>query len=327
MNARMSEAFGCKNSLIVVEGRFVPREPVTPQGMLTTLKHLLGASRSLDDGYYFIIKDAMDCLDSEREWYARDLLQLALARCERVHGALPNDEATLSRLLFQRYQGELRAGGYPVQRLREMVLGPDSPDSTESYTEEHRPFRSDASRSRDSEWFVVEGEEDRRDRYRMSSMGSVSDPELWMEIHHFESDSGERPGDTDHSGDHNNGGEEPDGEPGFDDDGEGPDIEPGPFAAIIQRLSREAARTGEPRPGGPRDPLTYPPIQQDEMQGAYPGAGVDLTPYSTFEKVTRMSECYHARLIECEYTNEPERYEEILREIKRLEDYKSWLMM
>ena len=32
-----------------------------------------------------------------------------------------------------------------------------------------------------------------------------------------------------------------------------------------------------------------------------------------------MIECYHARLVECEYTNEPEKYEEILREIGRLE--------
>ena len=75
------------------------------------------------------------------------------------------------------------------------------------------------------------------------------------------------------------GGEEPDGEPGFGDDGEGPDFEPGPFTAMVQRLNREAARVGVPRPGGPRDPVTYPPIQQDEMQGVYPGAGVDLTPY------------------------------------------------
>ena len=307
--------------MTIVEGRFVPREPVTPQGMLTTLKHLLGASRSLDDGYYFTIKDAMDRLDSDEEWRARDLLQVALARCERVHGALPNNEATLSRFLFQRYQKELRAAGYPVQRLRDMVLGPDSPDSTESYTEEHRPFRSDASRSRDSERLEVEGEEDRRVTYRMSSMGSVSAPELWMEIHHFESDDEERSGDTGRGGErNNNGGEEPDGEPGFGDGGEGPDFEPGPFTAMVQMMNREAARVGVPRPGGPRDPVTYPPIQQDEMQGAYPGAGVDLTPYSTYEKVTRMIECYHARLVECEYANEPDRYEEILREIKRLEE-------
>ena len=188
-----------------------------------------------------------------------------------------------------------------------------------SYTIEV-PFNSNASRSRGSEQFEVEGEENRRVRYRMSSMGSVSDPELWREINHGGSEDGERSRDTDRGGDHNNnGGEEPDGEPGFGDGGEGPDFEPGPFTAMVQRLKREAARVGVPRPGGPRDPVTYPPIQQDEMQGVYPGAGVDLTPSSTYEKVTRMIECYHARLVECEYANEPERYEEILREIRRLE--------
>ena len=150
-------------------------------------------------------------------------------------------------------------------------------------------------------------------------MGSVSDPELWMQVHHFDSDSGERSGDTDHGLDHNNDAEEPDGEPSGDD-GEGPDFAPGPWRAIIQRLTREAAHTGRPRPGGPRDPLTYPPIQQDEMQGVYPGARVDLTPYSSYERLTRMIECYNARLVECEYNNNPERCEEILKEIQYLED-------
>ena len=189
-----------------------------------------------------------------------------------------------------------------------MVYGPDEETSEDRHRGEERsesyqssytievPFNSNASRSHDSERLEVEEEEDRRMRYRMSSVDSVSDRELWMELNH--------------------GGEEPDGEP----DGDGPDFEPGPFTAMVQRVSREAARVGEPRPGGRRDPVTYPPIQQDEMQGAYPGAGVDMTPYSTYEKVTRMIECYNARLVECEYNNNPERYEEILREIHRLEE-------
>ena len=57
------------------------------------------------------------------------------------------------------------------------------------------------------------------------------------------------------------------------------------------------------------------------MQGVvYPGAGVNLAPYSNYERVTRMIECYNARLVECEYHNDPEEYENILREIERLED-------
>ena len=107
----------------------------------------------------------------------------------------------------------------------------------------------------------------------------------------------------------------PDSEPSLS--GEGPDFVPGPFSAIIQRLTREAAQQGEGRPEQVvRDPLTYPPIQEDEMQGVYPRAGVDLTPYSSYERVTRMIECYKARLVECEYHNDPEEYENILREIE-----------
>ena len=45
-----------------------------------------------------------------------------------------------------------------------------------------------------------------------------------------------------------------------------------------EREGNHGNNDAEEPDGGPREPLTYPPIQQDEMQGAYPGAGVDLTP-------------------------------------------------
>ena len=115
------------------------------------------------------------------------------------------------------------------------------------------------------------------------SLGSVSDPEVWMRIHHFESEGEERSEATGHSrngqsetseewarneahGDEANVDSgryaEPDSEPSLS--GEGPDFVPGPFSAIIQRLTREAAQQGERRPEGVvRDPLTYPPIQED----------------------------------------------------------------
>ena len=325
----------------VVEGNYVPRQPVTPDGVRTTLRHLLAASRALDSGSYVSLREAFNCLDGPHERRARRLLNDMLYAWERRHGRLPDVPGDVSLQLLERYVWELRRCCYPVLRLEEMVYGSEAEPSEDTHrgdeaSESHYssytiegPFNSNASRSRDSEQcegegrdserFEVEGEEDRLVRYRMSSMGSVRDPELWREINHVGSDDGERSRDTGHGDDRNNGGEEPDGEPGFGDDGEGPDFEPGLFTAMVQRLSREAGCVGVPRPGGQRDPVTYPPIQQDEMQGAYPGAGVDLTPYSTYEKVTRMIECYHARLVECEYTNEPERYEEILREIRRLE--------
>ena len=286
----------CKVALMfatVVEGDYVPRQPVTPDGVRTTLRHLLAASRTLDSGSYVSLREAFNCLDGPNEQRARRLLNDMLYAWERRHGRLPDVPGDVSRQLLERYAWELRRFGYPVLRLEEMVYGPGGEPSEDthqgdegselhysSYTIE-APFNSNASRSRDSERFVVEGDEDRRDRYRMSSMGSVSDPELWREINHAGSDDGERSPDVSHSGEHNNGGEEPDGEPGFDDDGEGPDFEPGPFTAMVQRLSREASHVGEPPLCGPRDPVTYPPIQQDEMQGVYPGAGIDLTPSST----------------------------------------------
>ena len=301
----------------LVEGTFVPRETVTYQGMVTTLQHILAACRSLEDGYYLTISDALGWLDTDQELLARDNLNQALRRCEQRYGSLPGDAPTLSRYLLRRYRSTLREAGYPVLRLEEMVEGPSEAASTLSSTEEHhRPFRSDASRSHTSEEFVVETDEDRVIRYRAISLGSASDPDLWMRVNHFGSEGEERDEASMDSGNY----AEPDSEPSLS--GEGPDFVPGPFLAIIQRLTREAAQQGERRPeGAVREPLTYPPLQEDELQGVgYPGAGVNLAPYSNYERVTRMIECYNARLVECEYHNDPEEYENILREIERLED-------
>jgi len=301
----------------LVEGTFVPRETVTYQGMVTTLQHILAACRSLEDGYYLTISDALGWLDTDQELLARDNLNQALRRCEQRYGSLPGDAPTLSRYLLRRYRSTLREAGYPVLRLEEMIEGPSEAASTLSSTEEHhRPFRSDASRSHTSEEFVVETDEDRVIRYRAISLGSASDPDLWMRVNHFESEGEERDEASVDSGNY----AEPDSEPSLS--GEGPDFVPEPFLAIIQRLTREAAQQGERRPVGVvREPLTYPPIQEDELQGVvYPGAGVNLAPYSNYERVTRMIECYNARLVECEYHNDPEEYENILREIERLED-------
>ena len=309
----------------VVEGHYVPRQPVTPDGVKTTLKHLLAASRTLDSGEFETLREAFNCLDGPQEQRAKRLLNDMLYAWEGRHGRLPEIPGDLSRQLLERYAWELRQCGYPVLRLEEMVYGPDEETSEDRHREEESesyqssytievPFNSNASRSRDSERFEVEGDEDRRVRYRMSSIDSVSDRQLWREVNHVGGENNEMSRDTSRGGEHNNGNGEPDGEPGLGEEGEGP------FTALVQRVIREAARVGEPRPGGVRDPVTYPPIQQDEMQGAYPGAGVDLTPYSAHEKITRMIECYSARLVECEYNNNPERYEEILREIRRLEE-------
>ena len=105
----------------------------------------------------------------------------------------------MSRYLLRRYRSTLREAGYPILRLEEMVEGPSEAESALSSTEEHRPFRSDASRSHTSEELIVETDEDRVIRYRAMSLGSVSDPELWMRVHHFESEGEERSEATDHS--------------------------------------------------------------------------------------------------------------------------------
>ena len=114
----------------LVEGTFVPRETVTYQGLVTTLQHILAACRSLEDGYFFTISDALGWLDTDQELRARENLNQALQRCEQRYGRLPEDAPTLSRYLLRRYRSTLREAGYPILRLEEMVKGPSEAEST-----------------------------------------------------------------------------------------------------------------------------------------------------------------------------------------------------
>ena len=97
----------------VVEGRFVARQPVTPQGVRSTLQHLLAASRTLDTGSYLTLQQALNFLDTPNEERARRLLNDLLYTVERDQGRLPDEPGELSRLLLQRYSGVLRSAGYP----------------------------------------------------------------------------------------------------------------------------------------------------------------------------------------------------------------------
>ena len=118
--------------MTVVEGNYTPRERVTAYGVNQTVKHLLAAARSLDDGFYFIVKDALDYLGGPEEHKAVKLLNDMLDSVERAHGPLPTENGDLSRLLLQRYKEVLQDAGYPVLRIEEMVYGPDDNWESES---------------------------------------------------------------------------------------------------------------------------------------------------------------------------------------------------
>ena len=72
----------------VVEGNYVPRQPVTLDGVKTTLKHLLAASRTLDSGDFETLREAFNCLDGPQEQRAKRLLNDMLYAWERRHGRL-----------------------------------------------------------------------------------------------------------------------------------------------------------------------------------------------------------------------------------------------
>ena len=317
--------------MTVVEGSYTPRERVTPYGINQTLKHLLGAAKSLDDGFYFAVKDALDYLDGPEERKAVKLLGDMVKRVERTHGPLPTENGDMSKMLLQRYREVLRDAGYPVLRLEEMVFGPDDNwESESSYTVE-QTFNENASRSRDDTTEHSGGEGDSRDghgrgettserrrRYLNSSLSEVSSPEMWQSLHHWESSSTEEW--TRREGQH---GEGQRGEGGEEETM----VEPTPDGENLSEYGGGRFNAFEPEgePGdhgrGVRYPLTFPELTEDELSGVrYPGNGIDLSPFSEYERVCRMCKCYEVRIEAAVVNNDYETYERLSVELAQVED-------
>ena len=110
----------------IMENRFVPRERVTSEGRRKTLVHLLAASKCLDDGFYFIVKDAFKYLDSDQEHRAKELLDNMVRSHIHRHGSIETGMDAAGRQLLERYRGVLQASGYPVLRLEEMYGYPEA---------------------------------------------------------------------------------------------------------------------------------------------------------------------------------------------------------
>ena len=112
--------------MTVMEGRYVPRQPVTSEGVRKTLIHLWAASECLDDGYYFEVKDAFAYLDTDQEDRAKGLLDDMVKSHVHRRGPISTEMDATGRLLLERYKGTLREAGYPVLRLEEMYGYPEA---------------------------------------------------------------------------------------------------------------------------------------------------------------------------------------------------------
>ena len=313
--------------MTVLEGSYTPRERVTPYGINQTLKHLLGAAKSLDDGFYFVVKDALDYLDGPEERKAVKLLGDMVSRVERVHGPLPEENGDMSKMLLRRYREVLRDAGYPVLRLEEMVFGPnDNWESESSYTVE-QSFRADASRSHDSSPDRETGSQRLR-RYQQSTMAEVSDPEYWLSLGHFESSSTEEWTHREALQADNGDGEEGQGEEG--PRGEGGEeetlAEPTPEGEALSEHGGGRFNVFEPEgePSehgcGVRHPLTVPELTDNEVNGVrYPDHGIDLSPFSDYERVCRMCRCLEMRIEMAVVNNDYETYEMLSRELGQME--------
>ena len=95
--------------MTVMEGRYVPRQPVTSEGVRKTLIHLWAASQCLDDGYYFVVTDSFAYLDTDQEDRAKGLLDDMVKSHIHRHGQIPTGMDATGRLLLERYKGTLRS--------------------------------------------------------------------------------------------------------------------------------------------------------------------------------------------------------------------------
>ena len=248
---------------------------------------------------------------------------------ERQNGRFPEENGDVSKLLYQRYKNVLRMAHYPVLRLEEMVMGPDyfseegdsddqrrdggesSGRRNRSQTTE-RTFNSAASRSRDSS-----GGEDEMEsaRYLRDGLEEVSSPEYWDWLHTYESTSDRSSGDEPLNAEMFAKGQSSTSESWAHRESRG---EPLRLDGALQRESGallpesgEAREHGEGR-RGVRVPLTYPPLTRDELDGTrYPGQGVDLQPFSDYERMARLSECLDLQMEQAVVENNYELYENL----------------
>ena len=79
---------------------------------------------------------------------------------------------------------------------------------------------------------------------------------------------------------------------------------------------------GEAVPGrAVRNPLTYPDLTPEEVSGEqYPGYDVDLTPFSQYERMSRLCQCLEQRIEIAVANNDYETYERWTRELSQVED-------
>ena len=310
----------------LVEGRFTTQQPITLQGLRTTLQRLEAAARTLDTGSYVTLEQAFGFLDTPQEQRARRLLNDLLYMVERNDGRLPHEPAELSSMLLERYSEVIREAGYPLARMEEMVHGPmyglHSPSHESeysSYTVE-QSFNMAASRSRDStpvrearqesetteEWTRRDGPEERdsRDGSELPQHGEGGEEEAMVEP------TPEGP--------------TPEGE-SVSEAGEGR------FNAFenVETYGGNGEPGGEARENrsivgrcrGGRDPPTYPALTEEELNGErYPGRGVDLSIYSGKERMCRMLECLEAQMAGCLVRVEQEQYDALRSERDDLDD-------
>ncbi len=141
----------------------------------------------------------------------------------------------------------------------------------------------------------------------------MSDPGYWQQIHHWSSTSGSR-------------GESGDSEEWARRERESREetlreqeaaVEPTPGRDEGRHNNLEPE--GEPgERGAARVPRTYPDLTEDELNRTnYTGEGVDLSPFSDYERMCRLCECYERQSEVAVVNNET--YEMLSRELSRVE--------
>ena len=142
---------------------------------------------------------------------------------------------------------------------------------------------------------------------------------MWQSLHHFESSSTEewtrnhhtREGENSEQGEF--GGES---EPAVEATPEGESLsEQGEGRFNVFEPEGEPSGHGR----GVRNPQTYPDLTEEVSGVQYPGNGIDLSPFSEYERMGRLCKCYEMRIEAAVVNNDYETYERLSRELARVE--------
>ena len=196
------------------------------------------------------------------------LLENVVKRHIKVNGSIETDMRVIGRLLLERYRGVLRDAGYPVLRLEDEKMG---------YRNALSDVEVHGHRGDDSQDDESQNEDDETEHdYKLEVEGEAAKPQTFTED--VQRLVASRNLKVNHMVLYQ--------------------------LYHLELMNKDHLDHYRPCASPPRNPVAYPHLTWDEIDGTrYPGEGAGLSQFSDYERMTRLCQCYEARLVTMEYND------------------------